>query len=280
MTELTDRARRIRERIMTQVRKHGSAPTVAELRQEFGVSNGELTSDLRDLEGAICIAVQDAEHAESPSFQDEQLTAPQPPLGELVYARPFATFKNHYPITVDGEQKWYAECAVEACAISTQFPGSDVVVHSICRQTKQPIQLVARDGVLLDYSPRTLRVHLRYPLREMPYRVVGWCDYNSFFASEDAFEQWRNQHREEAGITRSPDEMAHLITETLAVGRLNYGYQPRMPLLTIAREMRAMGLTRRTRLGFHIPDPFFLPTLTMVRDWKLRLGNFLHLRLR
>ncbi|MVU81936.1 hypothetical protein GPX89_32445 [Nocardia sp. ET3-3] len=279
MTELTTRARILRRRIMEQVRGEGTAPTIAELRGEFALTPEEISADLRALEGAICVALQDHEHADSPSFQDEPLAGAQPPLGEIVYARPFATFANHYRVSVDGEQKWFAECAVEACAISGQFPGSDVVVESRCRQTGVPIRLVGRDGVLLDYSPRTLRVHLGYPLREMPYRVVGWCDYNSFFASEEAAEAWRREHPEVQGVTRAPEQMSRLITELLGRGRLDDGYQPEFPVLTLARKLSRFGLTRPSRFGFPVVDPFWRPTVRMVVDWRRRLGNFLRFRL-
>ncbi|QIS02243.1 hypothetical protein F5X71_07860 [Nocardia brasiliensis] len=280
MAELTDRARQIRQRIMTQVRLDGTAPTLAELRAEFALSEAELAADLRDLEGAICVARQDREHADSPVFQDEPLAHPQPAVGELVYARPFATFANHYRVTVDGVQRWYAECAVEACAISGQFPGAEVVVESVCRQTGQPVRLVGRDGVLLDYAPRTLRVHLGYPLREMPRRVVGWCDYNSFFASEQAADQWRRTHPEIKGLTRSPEQMGRLITELLGKGRLDYDYQPVLPLLSVLRDSSRFGLVGLARQGFPRPETFWLPTLPMILDWRRRLGAFIRLRLR
>lgn len=199
MAELSERARSVRRRIMTEIMSRGTAPTMAELLAEFAMSKAEMARLMRDLEGAICVALQDEEHAGAPTFQDEVLIEPQPPLGELVYARPFAAFRNHYAVTVAGQQNWYAECAVEACAISGQFPGSEVIVDSVCRQTKAPVRLVGRDGFLVDYTPRTLRVHLAYPVREMPHRVAGWCDYNSFFVSEDAVTQWRAAHPEIGG---------------------------------------------------------------------------------
>ncbi|AMU75747.1 alkylmercury lyase family protein [Mycobacteroides abscessus] len=280
MAELSAVARAIRQRIMDQVRADGTVPTIAELRDEFAIADSQWAAALRSLEGAICIAVQDAEHAGSAVFQDEPLGIRQPALGEIVYARPFAAFENHYRVTVDGRQRWYAECAVEACAISGQFPGSEVVVDSVCRQSRQPVRLVGRDGVLIDFEPTTLRVHLGYPVREMPHRVVGWCDYNSFFASEDAVDQWRRDHPETKGITRSPVEMARLIHEFLAVGRLDHSYQPDVPILTLVRKSARFGLSRRGWLGIQVPDPFWLPTPTMARDWKRNgLGNFFRFRL-
>lgn len=281
MAVLSDRARLVRQRIMTEVRSHGTAPTIAELLAEFAMSGEQLAPLLRDLEGAICIARQDEEHANCGTFQDELLAEPQPPLGELVYARPFATFKNHYAITVAGQQKWYAECAVEACAISGQFPGAEVIVDSVCRQTKQPVRLIGRDGLLVDYEPRSLRVHLGYPVREMPHRVVGWCDYNSFFASEDAANQWKATHPGIDGITRSPEEMACLITGSIAQGRHHYDYQPTLPVLTLVRQLREMGLARTTRSGLPIPERFWLPTPKMLSSWRRNgLGNFIRLRFR
>ncbi|MBN7303155.1 alkylmercury lyase family protein [Mycobacteroides abscessus subsp. bolletii] len=279
MAELSVSARAIRARIMDQVRGSGTAPTIRELREEFGLTSSELDSVLRDLEGAICVAIQDEEHADSPLFQDEPFA--QPALGEIVYARPFANFENHYRVTVDGLQRWYAECAVEACAISGQFPGAEVVVTSTCRQTGTPIRLVGHNGVLVDFEPATLRVHLAYPVREMPHRVVGWCDYNSFFASEDAANEWRKSHPEINGVTRSPLEMSRLINEFLAVGRLHYDYQPQVPLLTLMRKGTRFGIYRRTWFGIPVPDPFWMPTLRMALHWKRRgLGNFFRFQLR
>ncbi|MFE3187520.1 alkylmercury lyase family protein [Nocardia sp. NPDC059240] len=281
MAELSDRARALRHRIMDQIRRTGTAPALRELRDEFQLTETELATDLRTLEGAICVACQDAEHAESPTFQGTPLPAPQPPLGELVYARPFATFPNHYRVSVDGEQRWFAECAVEACAISGQFPGAEVVVDSVCRQTGERVRLVGRDGVLIDYSPATLRVHLGYPLREMPHRVVGWCDYNSFFASEAAAADWQRANPEVRGITRSPAQMSRLISELLGVGRLEYDYQPDVPILPLLRRAGRLGLLRPGPWNLPLPDPFWLPTLRMARDWKRQgLGNFFRFHLR
>ncbi|SKW68521.1 Uncharacterised protein [Mycobacteroides abscessus subsp. massiliense] len=115
----------------------------------------------------------------------------------------------------------------------------------------------------------------------MPHRVVGWCDYNSFFASEDAVTQWRAAHPEIGGITRSPEQMACLITGSIGQGRHHYDYQPTLPVLTLARQMRTMGLTRTTRLGLPVPDPFWLPTPKMLSDWRRNgMGNFIRLRFR
>lgn len=93
-----------------------------------------------------------------------------------------------------GKQNWYAECAVEACAISNMFPGKEVTVNSICRQTGEPVEIVQRDGKVLFYSPRTLRVHFGFPMINFFDDLVGWCDFNSFFSSEEATQEWHKTH--------------------------------------------------------------------------------------
>ncbi len=268
MAELTGSDRQVRTRIMDQVLSEGTAPTREELCRELDLSEQKLSEVLLDLEAAACVACQNETHASLEQFQGEPVAQPLPAAGEIFYARPFAAFQNHYPVSVDGEQKWYAECAVEACAVSAMFPGTEVIVRSHCRQTKQPVELLGRDGVLLDYSPRTLRVHLGYPVRAFPANVVGWCDYNSFFASEEAAQEWRRTRPHIKGITREPRTLARVVTETIGKGRLEYNYQPEVPVLKMLCHMHRYGFTRRTRVGLPVPDPFWLPTPKLVRDWK------------
>jgi hypothetical protein len=211
--------------------------------------------------------MQDAAHADQLQFQEEPLQEPMPPVGEIVYARPFAMFKNHYPVWVDGQQKWYAECAAESCAMSPMFPGRLVIVRSVCRETKAPVELVARDGILLDYSPRTLRVHLGHPLRDIPKDLLGWCEYNSFFASEDGARQWGSSHPGVHGITRAPEQLAQFIGEIVGKGRLEYTYQPTVPVSKVVLNLIRYGLTRPTILGLPMLDPFWLPTPRMFIEW-------------
>ena len=281
MAELTERDRQVRRRIMDEVLGAGTAPTRDELSRELGLSEHELSEALLDLEAAACIARQDEAHASKMQFQDEPLEQALPAAGEIFYARPFAAFKNHYPVSVDGEQKWYAECAVEACAVSAMFPGAEVIVRSHCRQTKAPVELLGRDGILLDYSPRTLRVQFGRPVREFAADVVGWCDYNSFFASEEAAQDWRQANPHVKGITREPRSVALALAETIGKGRLDYDYQPGVPVLKMVRHMHAYGFTRPTRFGLELPDPFWLPTPKLVRDWKRQgMKNFVRFSLR
>jgi hypothetical protein len=217
----------------------------------------DLSQILKNLEASVCIAVTDNNHAAMETFQDEDLERPTPTQGEIFYARPFATFSNHYPVTVDGQQKWYGECAVESCAISNMFPGKEVVVNSICRQTKEPVELTLRDGEVINHTPKTLRVHYGFPISHFFADIIGWCSYNSFFSSEEAVEEWRRSHPWVKGITRSPTETASWIHNVIG-SRLPYDYQLTLPLLKAMLNMKQYGFTKPIPQlgGLHVPDMF------------------------
>jgi hypothetical protein len=118
----------------------------------------------------------------------------------------------------------------------------------------------------VDCSP--LRRSTGAPQISSSVGVSFLCDYNSFFGSEDAAQQWRRRHPQVKGITRGPETLARAITEVIGKGRLEYSYQPKVPLPKMLRHMHRYGFTRPTRAGLYVPDPFWLPTPKMLRDWN------------
>ncbi|MDT7617156.1 MAG: hypothetical protein QOF00_4603 [Pseudonocardiales bacterium] len=89
--------------------------------------------------------------------------------------------------------------------------------------------------------------------------LAGWCDYNSFFADDEAARQWQSAHPQINGVTRAPEAVARLVAETIGKGRLEYSYQPTVPILTVLLNLNRYGLTRPTPIRIRVPDPFFLP---------------------
>jgi len=268
MAQLSEKARKVRKVIMDQVLAEGTCPRIEEICGSLSMTADEIRPILRDLEAAVCIAVQNRTHAGITNFQEEKLAGPVPDLGEIFYARPFAAFRNHYPIWVDGEQKWWGECAVECCGVSAMFPGREVTVRSVCRQTKEPVELVARDGALLHFSPSTLRVHFGFAVRYMPDDAIGWCDFNSFFRSEEAVREWRQSHPGVRGITRDPVAVSRFVS-LIGKGRLDHDYQFQLPVLRVLFQGKQYGVTRPLPgLGWHVPDPFFMPTPHMIREMR------------
>jgi len=268
MPALYEEAKQVRKMIMDQVLADGTVPKTAEISEAFSVTGEELARILKDLEAAIVVAVQNPAHAGIEYFQEEKLEEPVPEVGEIFYARPFASFNNHYKVEVDGQQKWYGECAVEVCGISAMFPGKEVKVKSVCRYTKEPVELIGKDGVLLDYSPKTLRVHIGIPLRYMPDDAVGWCDFNSFFSSEEAVKKWNKKHPNIKGVTRDPETVANFVS-LVGKGRLDYDYQFKFPILRYLFQGKKYGFTKPLPgVGIPVPDPFWIPTLHTLSEAK------------
>lgn len=280
MPTLSDTALQVRKTLMDNILTHGTCPSVAELAELHNLSAPALSDILRDLEAALVIAVQTEAHARQQTFQDETIDGGLPGPGEIFYVRPFAAFANHYPVTVDGEQKWFGECAVECCGISYMFPGKEVIVESHCRQTGEPIRLIGRDGVLINYSPSTLMVHFGTPLRKLPDNIVGWCDFNSFFASAEAAEKWRQDHPGVKGALRDPESVSRFVG-IVGEGRLDYDYKLTLPLSKMIFLPGRLGLTKKMPgLGFPFYDPFFLPTPGMVLSMRRnRMRPFLRFTL-
>lgn len=260
MARFTDTEKSIRKMIMDQVLAHGTSPSTHEIAAEHGLAKDEVAASLKNLEAGVCIAVSNETHAGMKTFQGEKLKKPLPPLGEVFYARPFACFENHYKIYVNGVQKWHAECSVEACGIGPMFPGREVVVESHCRLTKEPVRIIAKGDKLLDYSPKTMRVHFGFALEYLADDAIGWCDFNSFFASEEAAIEWRKKHPHVKGTTKSVEAVNKFIVELVGKGRLDYDYQLTMPIGRLLIQPGRFGLAKPGPLGIPVFDPFFIPS--------------------
>jgi len=210
MAQLPETAKQVRKTIMDQMLGGEFAPTRAEIREKHGLTEEELDGTFKDLESAVILLVQRESHAGLKRYQGAPIEDGVPEPGEIFKVPPFANFKSTLKVWVEGEQKWYGECAVEGCVVSDVFPGKDVVVRTVCRQTKEPLELIQRDGEILDTTPKTLRVHIGYALRSLPDDILSWCDYNSFFSSEEAVAEWRKSHSQISGVTRDPRALCHL----------------------------------------------------------------------
>ncbi len=72
------------------------------------------------------------------------------------YIASFAPFNNQptqYRVTIDGEQKWFAQCGFEALAVHWLFPGKAVRIDAPCLDCGEPITVEMRDGRLRSLAP-------------------------------------------------------------------------------------------------------------------------------
>ena len=81
----------------------------------------------------------------------------------------FAPFNNqptHYRVSVDGEQKWFAQCGLESLAISWLFPGKSVQVDAPCLDCGELIRIVMREGTIEAAEPDGVCFYVSLPVRE------------------------------------------------------------------------------------------------------------------
>ena len=77
---------------------------------------------------------------------------------------PFSSLPTLYRLSVDGAPHGYAQCGLEALAVSWLFPGRQVEIDSLCLDCGDPIALTMRDGQLLSISPGTTVAHINVPV--------------------------------------------------------------------------------------------------------------------
>lgn len=69
---------------------------------------------------------------------------------------PFNNQPTQYRTSVDGEQKWFAQCGFEALAVRWLFPNKLVRIDAPCLDCGEPIALEMRDERMLSVEPATI----------------------------------------------------------------------------------------------------------------------------
>ena len=135
--------------------ENGVAPHYTELAREFGVSPAEGRELLHEL---MSQALPNWLH---------------PGTDLIASFAPFNNLPTHYRVTVDGERKWYAQCGLEATAISWLFPGKTVEIEAPCLQSGAEMRVVFRDGALEDTAPKCIHFYVTQPIKkwhnDMPF---------------------------------------------------------------------------------------------------------------
>lgn len=76
---------------------------------------------------------------------------------------PFSNIPTHYLISVDGIQKWYAQCGMEALAVRWLFPGQEVMVDTRCLDCGESIRVRTRDEIILEVDPESAMGYMPSP---------------------------------------------------------------------------------------------------------------------
>jgi hypothetical protein len=87
---------------------------------------------------------------------------------------PFNNQPTQYRISVDGEQKWFAQCGFEALAVRWLFPDKIVRIDAPCLDCGEPIAIEMRDARMLSVEPATIVGYAYSPiggsLEDRPFR--------------------------------------------------------------------------------------------------------------
>ena len=131
-------------RIMRALVDTGRAPHYAELARAMGLDAAEGRTLLHELMQAYPIGWMHPETDYIASF---------PPLNNL---------PTQYRVSVNGEQKWFAQCGFEATSVTWLFPGETVRVQAPCLDCAEPVVIEMHDGRLVTVDPPSIVGHLNW----------------------------------------------------------------------------------------------------------------------
>lgn len=110
------------------------------------------------------------------------------------YIYSFAPFNNlptPYLVSVDGAQRWFAQCGLEATSIRLMFPGRLVRVDCTCLTCGAPLVLEARDDEFLVIDTPEMVGYSAAPLGDLrPEGHSERCGLMHLFCSEDHARRW------------------------------------------------------------------------------------------
>jgi hypothetical protein len=85
---------------------------------------------------------------------------------------PFSNIPNQYRVSVDGQQRWFAQCGLESLSLGHLFPGRTVDVATSCLDCGDPIEVTLRDTTLVRLEPSSAVAHSNVPLADW-YADIG-----------------------------------------------------------------------------------------------------------
>ena len=86
---------------------------------------------------------------------------------------PFSNIPTQYRVSVDGHQRWFAQCGFESLAMCWLFPGQTVRIDTACLSSGEPLRIDIRDGRILRAEPDTIYGYVNIPMvrwrENLPY---------------------------------------------------------------------------------------------------------------
>lgn len=88
---------------------------------------------------------------------------------------PFSNIPTNHLISIDGAQRWYAQCGLEALAVTWVVPDRDVRVESFCLDCAESVTVDQRNGEVLSVDPAEAVGHMNEP-----FSSADWATKASF----------------------------------------------------------------------------------------------------
>jgi hypothetical protein len=150
MPGISTTARQVRKSILDSFVSSGRAPSVGEMMAELGLSRTAVLETFPEI-------------ATIDTFWVEKGTE------NIRILSPFSNLPTPYKVKVDGEQKWFAVCGIEALGVWVFFPGQVVQIDAYCRDCGESLGLELQDGQILSQSHNSMMAHLGVPLAQWFY---------------------------------------------------------------------------------------------------------------
>ena len=77
---------------------------------------------------------------------------------------PFSSVPTLYRISIDATPHGYAQCGLEALAVSWLFPGREVRIDPLCPDCGEPVSIAMSGGELVSISPDSVVAHINLPV--------------------------------------------------------------------------------------------------------------------
>jgi hypothetical protein len=198
--------------IIKRLTQTGQAPHYTEMAADLGISMEEARTALHDLMAAGVPGIW--------------------LFPETDYISSFAPFSNlptQYRVTVEGEQKWFAQWGFEALAVCWLFSGKVVQINAPCLDCGRPVQVEMRDGVLLKTSPEGIMAYVTVPFAKWFERLpYAWSTMN-LFRSEEHIRNWTQFDPATKEGILPLENLARLFSGNLFQRRLDPDYVARCP---------------------------------------------------
>ena len=79
---------------------------------------------------------------------------------------PFHSLPTQYRVSVEGEQRWFAQCGLEALAMTWVFPGKLVTVNAPCLDCGEPLSVDILDGAIKRADPNDIAFYVDLPIKK------------------------------------------------------------------------------------------------------------------